>query len=252
MAPVDARYPSPASYPSPDARIAPPALDKALAGVEGAVEGLAEGLERHGFAPAAHRAIDAADRLAASTHLRRDTTRPSPVARRLHAATGRLDQTVRDVQETFQTTVEDTKRKMAAVQETGRRAARAPGLVTRDVAKAAGAYGRGLAAGIGLYAALGACGLFALVLLTMAGVTALTPVLGAAGALLVFGLLYVGAAGACLALAQAAQRRAAAEARLHLEEARNDLRHVAEPVQEAFAAGPAYRRARPVARIPAR
>ena len=252
MAPVDARYPPPASYPPPDARIAPPALDKALSGIEGAVEGLAEGLERHGFAPAAHRAIDAADRLAASTRLRRDTTRPSPVARRLHEATGHLDQAVRDVQETFQTTVEDTKRKVAAVQETGRRAARAPAIVTRDVARAAGAYGRGLAAGVGLYAALGACGLFALVLLTMAGVTALTPVLGAAGALLVFGLLYVGAAGACLALARAAQRRAAAEARLHLEEARNDLRHVAEPVQEAFAAGPAYRRARPVAHVPVR
>ena len=219
---------------------------RGVAAVEGAVEGLSEGVERHGLAAATHRAIDQVDRLAASTHLRRDSTRPSPLARKLHEATGRATAKVHGAQDYLHEKVDDAKRKVAAAQESGRRAIRAPAAVSRDAAQAARSYAKGWSTSLALYGVLAVFGGFALVLLTLAGIAFLTPLLGATGALLAFGVLYTAMAAVCWTLARSAQRHAAGEARRHLSQAQATLHAVGEPVREAFGAGRPYRRVGPI------
>lgn len=229
------------TYPSDREAYPARKLDKTMAAIEGAAEGVADGIERHGLADAAHRAIDQADQLrdrVGRSFRPNADRRPSAVARKLHEATGRATAMAHDASESVRRTTQDIRYKSRAIAETGRRARAAPPIVAQDLRKAAGAWAGGLAAGAGWYAALGVCAIFGLVLLTMAAVGALAPAIGAPLALLVVGCVYAAAAFACLGAARTAQARANEEARKHMAKARDDVRRVTQPVREAFAPQP--------------
>lgn len=209
-------------------------LERAVAAAEGVVEGVAEGVDRHGLADATHRLIDQGDKLA--SRLRRDERpdRPSRTAQKLHEATGRATAKIHDAQRFVDETVRDVRHKAHAVGETGRRAAQAPAIVSRDLGKAASAWMGGFTTSAAFLAGMGVAGIFALVLLTMGLVAALTPAVGATMALVITGGLYLVGAVACYGAAKAARAKAKLEAQRHVEQARQDLRHVTAPVREAF------------------
>lgn len=192
-------------------------MERATAAVEGAGDGLADGIEREDLrGKAAHLAQTA-----------------SPIAQR-GVRSERLRARLEQVDDKVSSAIDATRTKARAVAESARRARHAPGQALERVQHAAKAYAGGLAASIGFYAAAGLVGAITLVLLTVGFVQGLTELWGRPWGALAVALAYGIVA---LALATAAKGRAArgrSEARRDLEVAKAEVRQVAEPIRDAF------------------
>lgn len=196
-------------------------IDQATAAVEGAADGLADGIERHGLREhAGHLAQTAA-----------------PIAQR-GSRSERLRATLERADEKVTRAVDKTRLKARALAESARRARHAPRHVQEHLQRAGKAYAGGLAAGLVRYAAAAFVGLIALVVFTVALVQGLNEAWGKPwGTFTVAGAYAI----AALVLAVSGQGRAAAgkaQAKVHLADARQELRDVAEPLRTRWSDGP--------------
>src|SRR5688500_2729646 len=131
--------------------------------IEGAADGLADGLEREDIQGEVHGAISQVERTL--------DDHPSPRSERLRARLERLDDKV-------ETLIDKTKVRARAVAETARRAKNAPPKVADDLKVAARSWSRGFAQNVGFVAAAGFVGLVALVVLTVGMVQGLNDAWG--------------------------------------------------------------------------
>src|SRR5687768_11129179 len=113
---------------------------RSQAAIEGAADGLADGLEREDIEGEVHGAISQVERTLEEN--------PSPRADRLRARLERLDDKV-------ETLIDKTKVRARAVAETARRAKNAPPKVADDLKIAARSWSRGFAQNVGFMAAAG-------------------------------------------------------------------------------------------------
>ena len=136
-----------------------------------------------------------------------------------------------------QRTKEEVKVRAEAVAETGRRARVAPRNIMHEYGEAFGAWKRALMTSIAMFALIAVVGIAAFVVLTIALIAGLTVLIGPIAALFVVALLYVVVAGICYAVAKSARTRAAHEREEHMENVREEMRHVGRPVRNAFSRG---------------
>ncbi|HUR25934.1 MAG TPA: hypothetical protein VM327_07990 [Candidatus Thermoplasmatota archaeon] len=195
---------------------------RSAAVVEGAADGLADGLERDAVAgelDAVHGALGRAGQ----------GIRPSrsPRADRLRARLERIDERVDDV-------VDKTRVRARAVAESARRARHAPATVSADLRGAAKSWASGLAISVGLQAAAGVVAAVAFVVLTVGFVQALNALVGAPWGTFLVALLYGILAFALFSGAKARAKRGREEARRRLLHAGHEIRRVARPVRNAF------------------
>lgn len=195
------------------------AWSKPSAAIEGAADGLADGLEREHpeipFQEALHRA---GVTFKAS---------PSPRSQRLRARLDRIETKVGD-------TVDKTRVRARAVAETARRAREAPPTLVEELTGALKSWTSGIVKGIGLKAAAGAVGIIALVVLTVGLVQGLNLWLGTPWGTFVVALGYIALA---LILFTSGKGKAAAgkkQAKVQLAAAKEEVRHVTRPVRHAF------------------
>lgn len=132
---------------------------------------------------------------------------------------------------------ENVRVKAEAVAETGRRARVAPGNILHEYGEAFRAWKRALVTSIAMFALIGVVGIAAFVVLTIALIAGLSVLIGPIAALFVVALLYVVVAGVCYAVAKSAGKRAAEERAEHMENVREEMRHVGRPVRNAFSRG---------------
>lgn len=203
----------------------PPArrrIDTAAAVVEGAADGLADGIQEHGL-----------DRSAPEL-----ARQAAPIAQR-GARSERLRATLDKADEKVSRAIDATRTKARAVAGSARRARKAPAQVWDDLKDGGKAYAGGLAASAAAYAAAGLVAAIAIVLLTVGFVQGLNGAWGEP-----WGTFFVAAAYGAVAfgLVLAARGKAAKgrrTAKLRLAQARLELQRVADPVREAFRREPA-------------
>lgn len=195
----------------------PRPVETASAAVEGAADGLADGIEREGLG-------DSLPRVAGQA---------APIAQR-GARSERLRARLDKADEKVSRAVEATRVRARAVAESARRARRAPPHVLAGVKDAAKAYAGGLAASAGFYAAAGAVALAAAIVLTVALIQGLNGLWGKPWGTFAVGAAYGLVAFGLLGAARGKAGRGRIEAKARLEDARQELRGVAEPVREAF------------------
>lgn len=197
-------------------------IDTATAVVEGAADGLADGIDEH------HLDQSLPD-------LARQT---APIAQR-GVRSERLRATLEKADEKVSHAIDSTRAKARAVAESARRARKAPANVIDDVKVATKAYLGGLTASIVSYAVAGVIGAIAFVVLTVGLVQGLNELWGKP-----WGALAVGVAYGIVALifASVAKGKAAAgrrHAKLKITQARLEVQRVVEPVRDAFRREPA-------------
>jgi hypothetical protein len=198
------------------------------AAVEGAADGLDEGIERHEAGPALRRMSEQVGKAAVA--VTPDSTDPktgSSRRERLRAKMDRVDEKVTEV-------VDGTRVKARAVAETVRRGKDAPPKVAEDVKEAAKAYATGMVAGLGLYIAAGVLALAAAVVLTVACVQGLNRAWGAPWGTFTVAAVYAVLTAFCYFMAKGRAEAGREEAKGHLSEARDEIRHVTLPVRQAF------------------
>lgn len=124
-----------------------------------------------------------------------------------------------------------------AVVETGRRARRAPRRIATELRGAASAWLGGLAKALAMRLAAGAVGVAALVVLTIFLVVAFNALVGDPLGTLLVVALYAAVAGILLLAARGARARAKREVARRARSSREEVRHVAAPVRDAFGRG---------------
>lgn len=244
------------------------------AAINGAIEGFLEGLERSDLAAdareSAHEAGEVAraaiteGRAQAETpemrELRQDMRRAGEtishksgevadatkarVAHARDAASTRIDETTTVVREkvesakaTANRVAADVKVKAEAVGETSRRAKSAPPTIARELKQGVRAYARGMMRMLGLYAIVGVVALTTWVVLTVGLVAVLTPLVGLGFAALIVTVAYLIVAGIFAFMASKAREAGREEMREHVNNSKDEVRHVVAPVKNAFSRG---------------
>ena len=205
---------------------APPAASdplpvRAAAIVEGAADGIADGLERDQVADE----LDAVHGAIRTGQGARPTR--SPRADRLRARLEQIDERVDAV-------VDKTRLRARAVAESARRARGAPPTIAADLKRAAKAWTGGLAASLGLRAAAGVVAAVAFVVLTVGLVQGLNALVGAPWGTFLVALAYFLGAMILMGAARGRAKAGNAEAVRQLQHARHEVRRVARPVRNAF------------------
>jgi hypothetical protein len=199
-----------------------PLAVRSAALIEGAADGLADGLERDAVADELDSVHGAIGRVGQGPRPSR-----SPRADRLRARLEQIDERVDEV-------VDKTRVRARAVAESARRARAAPAAISTELKGAAKAWAGGMAASIGLQVAAGIVGAVAFVVLTVGLVQALNAVVGAPWGTFLVALLYGFVAMALFSGAKARAKRGRTEARDRLLAARHEVRRVARPIRNAF------------------
>lgn len=228
------------------------------AAIAGALEGLVEALDRYDVGEEAKRAMHEGGEISRAAAAEGATQAHTPEMQKLGhgltaAGTATADAarsvaaTVRDtegIQEraenlryAAQRVKEEVRVRADAVAESGRRARVAPGRVRHELGAAFSAWKKGLVTSIAMFVALAIFATIALIVLTIALVVGLNELLGDPAGTFVVALLYVVIAGIAFAIAKSARSRAAEETRERMENAREEVRHVARPVRDAFTRG---------------
>lgn len=197
-------------------------IDTATAVVEGAADGLADGIDEH-------------DLDQSLPGLARQT---APIAQR-GVRSERLRATLEKADEKVSHAIDSTRSKARAVAESARRARKAPANVLDDAKEATKAYVGGLTASFVSYLVAGVIGAIAFVVLTIGFVQGLNEVWGrpwgAFTVAVVYGILAFVFVSAAKGKAAAGKRHA----KLKLAQARLEVRRVVEPVRDAFRRDPA-------------
>lgn len=131
----------------------------------------------------------------------------------------------------------ETKVRAEAVAESGRRAKVAPSRIGHELSGAVGAWWRGIMTSMGMWAAIGVLGIITLIVLTIALVVGLNALFGDPLGTFAVVVLYLIVMGIAYAYARSAKARAQDEVEEHVERSKEEARHVARPVREAFSRG---------------
>lgn len=190
--------------------------------VEGAADGLADGLERDRIAGELDAVHGAIGRTGQGIRPAR-----SPRADRLRARLEQIDEKVDGV-------VDKTRIRARAVAESARRARDAPPAIAADLKCAAKAWTGGMAASLGLKAAAGVVAAVAFVVLTVGLVQGLNAWVGAPWGTFLVALGHGLVAMLLFASAKGRAKAGNAEARRQLLHARHEIRRVGRPVRNAF------------------
>ena len=193
-------------------------LDTASAVVEGAADGLADGIEREHLG-------DSLPHLAGETA---SIAQRNSRSQRLRARLERADEKV----DAF---LDRTKGKARALAESARRVRRAPPQVANEARLAGKAWASGLAAGLALRVAAGVVLAVAFTVFTVGLVQALNGLWGAPWGTFAVAALYTFVGFAVLGAAKGKADAGRRAARVHLERARAEVRRVAQPLRDAFA-----------------
>jgi hypothetical protein len=191
--------------------------------VEGAADGLADGLEREAIGDDVHAAMQRSSQ-AVRSH-------GSPRSERLRARLEQVDSKVDDV-------IDKTRLRARAVAESARRARDAPPAIANDLKAAGRSWLGGLAASVGFSAAAGVVGAIALGVLTVGLVQGLNALVGAPLGTFIVAVAYGLVALALFSAGKARAKRGREEARGQLAAARHEIRRVAKPVRRAFTGEP--------------
>jgi len=195
-------------------------FDTATAVVEGAADGLADGIGEHGL----DRSIP--DLVRGNAPIAQRGIR----SERLRATLDKADQKVSQA-------IDSSRTKARAIAESARRARRAPANVWTDLKDAGQAYVGGMAASLGAYAIAGFVGVIALILLTVGAVQGLNNLWGDPWGTFAVALLYGIIALAFVASAKNRAKAGKQRARLRMVQARLEMQRVADPVRQAFGSG---------------
>lgn len=233
------------------------------AAIAGALEGFVEALDRYDLSNEAKRAArQAGDVTRAAAVEGREVAR-TPEMQQVGSAlrtagekTGEagqraaesLRETTRDMRHSVTSAVEDVKHaahrvtedvkvRAEAVAETGRRARHAPGHVAHELREAYHAWKRALMTTIAMFALLTVFSAIALVVLTIALVVGLNAWIGDPAGTFVVAGAYVLVAISAWAIARGARAKAAHEREEHVENIREEGRHVVRPMKDAFSRG---------------
>jgi hypothetical protein len=197
----------------------PDPISKPAAVIEGAADGLADGLEREqperGVQETLHRA---GQRFEAS---------PSPRSQRLRARLDRVEDKVEEV-------VDKTRVRARAVAETARRAREAPPTLAEELTGALRSWTSGIAKSIGMAVAAGVVAVAALVVFTVGLVQGFNDVLGAPGGTFLVAVLYGIVALVLFGSGKGKAAEGRQEAKAQLIAAKEEVRHVTRPVRRAF------------------
>ncbi|HET6398465.1 MAG TPA: phage holin family protein [Candidatus Thermoplasmatota archaeon] len=214
-------------------------IEKLAAGVAGAAEGLEEGLEREDLTGSTDRAITQAglvyDAVREEGQAQFGRGGTAAVAHAGQAAADRVRERVHVARDRAHRMAHEARERAEAVAETAHRAKVAPGAVATDLRQAASAWTKGMLAGIGMYAAAGALALAAFVLLTYALVESINEAIGDPAGGWIVAIAYAAVAGVCIAFARKAQKAGRKEAQGKVEEARQEVRSVTEPLRRVTA-----------------
>lgn len=158
----------------------------------------------------------------------------------VHAA-HRARETYESAEQTLRRAAEEVKVRAEAVQETGKRAVHAPPKIGREVGQSVKSHAGALGAALGIYALYGIIGAtFAVVTVILVAimVTAWFNVLfGAPWGVTVTAILFtLGLVVAWIAM-RGYQASAKDEAKEHMKNAKDEVRHVTAPVRSAFGRG---------------
>jgi hypothetical protein len=159
------------------------------------------------------------------------------VKSKLHDVNANVHERAESVKYAAYRAKEDVKMKAGAVAETGRRARVAPGIVANELSEWFAAWKRGLVMSIVGVLVMAVFATIALVVLTIALVVGLNELVGDPAGTFLVALLYlvIGAIG--FAVGRSMKNRAAQEREERMMNAREEVRHVARPVRDAFGRG---------------
>lgn len=164
-------------------------------------------------------------------------TATSAVGDKVHHAADSVREKAESVQYAARRMKEETKARAHAVAETSRRATRAPGRIRAELKAGIRAWWKGLVTAIALTAVMAVIGIVAFIVLTIALVVGLNELVGDPAGTFIVALLYVVLAGIALLVARSARTRAGEETARRIENSREEVRHVAAPVRNAFGRG---------------
>lgn len=222
------------------------------AAIAGALEGFVEALDRYNVGNEGQRALRDAGEIARAAggeaRAQADTPEMRELGGELRAAgektaeaTHQATEAVRDaavrVQETARHVKDEVRVRAEAVAESGRRARYAPGHVLDELGETWAAWKRALVTSLAMGALMLVVGLAAFVVLTIGLVQGLALLVGYVGALFLVALLYVIAAGIAYAVGRTARASATREREEHMENIREEARHVVRPMRDAFRGG---------------
>lgn len=145
-----------------------------------------------------------------------------------------MHETADRVRHTAQVAKEETKVRGQAIAESGRRAKQAPGHIRHELSAAVSAWMKGLATAIAMWAALGLVGATAFIVLTIALVTGLNELIGDPAGTFVVAVLYLVVAGIAYGAARRARASASEKTHEHVENSKEEVRHVTGPLRDAF------------------
>lgn len=222
------------------------------AAIAGALEGFVEALDRYDVGSEGQRALRDAGEIARAAggeaRAQADTPEMQELGGQLRAVgekatdvTHQATDAVRDaasrVQATGRHVKEEVRVRAEAVAESGRRARHAPGHMLHELGETWVAWKRALVTSLAMGALMVVVGLAAFVVLTIGLVQGLALLVGLVGALFLVALLYVIAAGIAYAVGRTARASAAREREEHMENIREEARHVVRPMRDAFRGG---------------
>jgi hypothetical protein len=195
------------------------ALSKPSAFVEGAADGLADGLEREQPERGVHESLHRT-----GERLERD---PSSRSQRLRARLDHVEDKVDEV-------VDKTRVRARAVAETARRAREAPPTLAEELTGALRSWTSGIAKGIGLTVAAGLVAAIAFTVFTIGLVQGLNLWLGAPWGTFLVALVYAAVAFGFYGMGKGKAAEGRQEAKAQLIAAKEEVRHVTRPVRRAF------------------
>lgn len=190
----------------------------------------------HKTADAAHAAADSVRSAAGTVRTGAGDLRTS-TGERIDSAKESVQETVENVRYAARRAKEEATVRAEAVAETGRRARRAPGRIRTELGAAVGAWADGVKKSIAMGLMLIIFATNALIVLTIALVVGLNELIGDPAGTFVVALLYLVIAGIAFAVARSAKARAAERTQQHVENSKEEVRHVTRPVREAFSRG---------------
>lgn len=156
------------------------------------------------------------------------------VRTKAHDTAESVRQTVDDVKQTVHHAKEEVKVRAEAVGETGRRARVAPGRIKGELAGAYRAWMRGLVTALVMGAVMAVFGIVTLIVLTIALVVGLNELVGDPAGTWIVAALYTLVAVAAFFVMKSRREAAAREQAQHMQNSRDEVRHVTAPVRSAF------------------